>query len=1133
MDTTLNENGQAERDTVSQKRITSVLERVHQHLGPTHCKSYYLRWSESAGHTWKPTPEVGKYLDNLCSDFVADCKHLILQGLDRVGENKAVNLSVYSEVLYQSHLWASKSAFFHGQESLLFRIENFLQDPRRNMKPFVIYGPPGTGKTATMAHLAERLRASSTASCVVVLRFLGTSAESSNIYSTVVGITTQICMAYGLRVPKMDLQMNTLYRALRTFRDTMEAVSLEQASARPLYILLDGIDQLQPMDESLRALWAICELPHNVHMIISTVEQAGQVNLISAFQKFVSGEGASAPMEPLTSSDAKNVLSSALQSNQRKITSEQESKILAAFEANPSLLLLKVLVNNALLVKSFGDVQLGSTEGIDGLFKDYIQGLELKYGNQTVKKILSYISISGIGIHEKELLDLLVCDEEVMEEASRLYILHPDGVVGFPPILWANIKNDLEDLVEEHNAFGVTVLGWNHSLYASKVAERFSVIYPGIDESKITTDGTTLTLGLHEYITNMYLHQDAECHSNVVSNWAIPETDEPQTVTLLSPQPVNVHNVLKLQKLPLHFFVLIPIEGLERLIQVIFGSLQWLKTKLKAVSVQSVLHDLSPVITLSKHFLEAGVIEDHVLHCDLQIILEFLQLAQSALINNPDSIVQEILARLPDLTDRCPTIASLVSQAHQWVAQSKDPQLVPVYPCLPQPNNPLRHTFDNPTHVVGFLKKKNLGVLFSQRSSVDIWKLDTGELLHRFPMNPEQSVDSVIPMNNEEYVIIAHYSHLKHVMELGVWGIETGIQVLASTFDYRFEAVALDPSDSQLMVSTVLEQEREGGQRVLLGVNIHTRDVLTNIIVEDIHREGISKIIFADNVNEAVNGLLTIGSKMSKDLAMWNLDTEQLCFCLELEFFADHVQVLTSESLAICTGSDSGSVAVVDLEEGEIKQKFSRAEYEGHSSMCVSREGDHVLLATKHHGVAIINLASETQMKTIGEPVHFNMRPSNGKLPTTLPIPTQLAVDPAEHFLFVGCLNGLINIYSIATGDYIDTLKGHKKTVNSLVFDQHRRLLSASDDGVCRVWQVMPILEQYLSRFTEDEVNAWDGIQQFEEGFTCIKDQGNNPSPSYPTEREEVRAVTITSDGQYVVTASASRPVKLWATDNG
>ena len=189
-----------------------LADQVSKHLGVGAFKPYYLKWPEQGGDP-QQTEEYKAYLDNLCHDFVTDIKHLIVQGVEKLEETRAQpgNI-VYPEVLHHAHLCKEKMANFTGQSDVLFRVERFLKDPRQNNKPFVLFGSPGCGKSAVMAAVASNIREWFTPDSVVITRFLNTTSESSNIHQTVISVTLQICLVYGIRVPSRKLEMDTLFR---------------------------------------------------------------------------------------------------------------------------------------------------------------------------------------------------------------------------------------------------------------------------------------------------------------------------------------------------------------------------------------------------------------------------------------------------------------------------------------------------------------------------------------------------------------------------------------------------------------------------------------------------------------------------------------------------------------------------------------------------------------------------------------------------------------------------------------------------------------------------------------------------------------------------------------------------------
>ena len=73
--------------------------------------------------------------------------------------------------------------------------------------------------------------------------------------------------------------MKTLFDALVMFRRVTESVSDKFGGIRPLVMVFDGIDQLLQLEDSMKAMWAICQMPSNVHIIMSVVTQLGENEL--------------------------------------------------------------------------------------------------------------------------------------------------------------------------------------------------------------------------------------------------------------------------------------------------------------------------------------------------------------------------------------------------------------------------------------------------------------------------------------------------------------------------------------------------------------------------------------------------------------------------------------------------------------------------------------------------------------------------------------------------------------------------------------------------------------------------------------------------------------------------------------
>ena len=1008
-----------------------------QHLGVGNCRQYFLNHEEFRNGN---TAEYQDYLEQLSKDFANDVKHLVKQGLNK--QRKGKSYTVYNEVLHHAHLCNSHLNHFQGQKELLFAAEKFLKDPRRNFRPFVVHGDIGSGKSSAMAKVASLVKSWLAQDCVVVTRFLGTSLNSSSIYQTLISITQQICCAYGLKLPQRNMEMNTLYDTILTFRNVVEHVSEKLAGIRPLVLVLDGVDQLLPIEESMKAMWAICQIPSNVHIIISMVTQLGELNLVEMLSSMVTDIDSVQRVEPFSQSDVKNLIDS--------LATEMNMKILEDSKTN--------LIESSILLENLSDplyiyhyVRIALTnfpKDVDAsnpseILAGTLEEMEEKYHPSLIEYVASYLTINPLGIQERELLDLLNSDtsliNSILQEDDSL--ITDSGISAF---IWAKVKLDLGCFLRNNIVCGKVVLAWNQRTWFATAANMYGVIFPGIDQNRVDTASTTFTLKLHENMARLYLRH----------------RDESASVSPNFPQPTEEHNTMKLVKLPTHMHVLLPIEGLQRIKSCIFFNLEWLFAKVKAFSVRDILHDLQSVINLAK-LVGDDVDADSGEHTfeDLQAMYEFLQLAEESLQLNPDNLLAQAMARLPPLLRKYRAMDNLLSSVHEFISKTVSPYLMPIYPCLKHPNSPLRHNLNGPTHVIGLIQEDTLALLFSQQTGVGIWKLETGELIHHFPTNAEQSPHGVLSTKSGEYVLIGHYSHLNHVMNLEVFSVATGIPVVKAQFPQKFEIMKLDTCDEVLLVSTCMEvtgQNKEL-QRCLLGIDIKSKEIAYTIPVtaNNVHNHGISEMMF---LQDSLH-ILTVGNKLSKDLACWNLESQELLWKINLDHHPQYVKATDDDKLVV-ENPENGVLTVISSESGETLATASNESVTEAEAMYVSKHGKHLLMGSATAGIRVMDLETAVICKSVDPPD----LPTNdvGKV-------TQITMDALEQFVFMGYSTGIIDVFSIATEDFVTRLTGHRTTVVSLMSAEHDfKLLSTSQDGRCCVWNIRSFAEEYCQKTGEN-----------------------------------------------------------------
>ena len=110
----------------------------------------------------------------------------------------------------------------------------------------------------------------------LVLRFLGTTPQSSNMKNTLLSIIYQISKIYNLKTPPTTL--STLNITTEMLKDYLFEQFLTINSLYPnkkLIIILDSIDQLNAIDYTLD--WFLETFPENIKMIYSTLPKYGGI----------------------------------------------------------------------------------------------------------------------------------------------------------------------------------------------------------------------------------------------------------------------------------------------------------------------------------------------------------------------------------------------------------------------------------------------------------------------------------------------------------------------------------------------------------------------------------------------------------------------------------------------------------------------------------------------------------------------------------------------------------------------------------------------------------------------------------------------------------------------------------------
>uniref|UniRef100_A0A8C8GNP9 AAA+ ATPase domain-containing protein n=1 Tax=Oncorhynchus tshawytscha TaxID=74940 RepID=A0A8C8GNP9_ONCTS len=714
--------------------------------------------------------EHAQYLESLCEQLVSQTK--------RKGEEDRGWL--LQELSHHMALSAGKcSGVFRGREGLLGKICLAMwEHTNTRHTPLVVHGPPGVGKTTLLCKLAQEMRGLLDPRAVVVLRLLGTSAESSDLGRVLQSVCFQICSVFSLS-PPTPITAHTSEDLVRFFHGLLAEVS-ERGDT--LLLILDSLDQLPSATQGQNLHWLPKDIPPNVHLVVSTADTGSPV--LANLRRTVEVPGNFFEVEPLSCDQGRVIMNAYMREAQRSLTPEQCEVVLCSFQLSGNPLHLKLLLDMARRWASYTPVtDLALSSSAQEVMSQLLQALEERHGKQLVGAALGYIVSARGSLSEAELRDILSLDDNVLAEVYQYWLPPNHSLIRLPPLLWVRLRHDLGELLVEGQANGVTVLNFHHKLLTETVRERYQRSEQQADR--------------HRVLAEYFLGSWSQGRFKAV---LLP----PLTTTLdadrkVPPQPLwfaeGVANVKKLQELPYHLLH----AGLwEELRQEVIGSSEWLYCKTLTCGVASVIEDLT-LCTKLMDCPETQLIRDTFIL--LKPTLDFLDGQM-----DPPLFYTEVLARLHSFAEMYPSlIGRLCCQCHDWLSCCPDPILVPKCTFLQPPGGALKMTlagFQKGVTALDICPERGILLAGSEDGKVIAWDLNDLEV-----------IQTLVGHTGEVRVIDsgAHCLSLAADGSLRKWSLLSGRQLYCTQ-----EAVSINslPSTTHIHVSEerALVFTHSGGQ---------------------------------------------------------------------------------------------------------------------------------------------------------------------------------------------------------------------------------------------------------------------------------------------------------------------------------
>ena len=717
------------------------------------------------------------YLNGLCRSFYGQLKGLIQHACSTKRVQFYTPLT--KEVLQHWHFAQLRCSVFEGRTDILREALSYVCKTDTNT-PLVIYGNSGCGKTSSVAKLGSILN-SCLATCrndsssltdvvnkyiqklcnaadepsgestdqekesnavpnpragsdkgsqddlipVLCLRFLGTTPHTSNIQELMVNLCQQIshCTSMKWDEPEKYSDLVVAFHAL-----------LHKASAKhKLIILLDSIDQLALSYNALKLKWLPTELPPNVKLIVSTLDE-GYDLLDTIKDRYAGKDLVCLEVKPFEQETGLVVINQWLRRLDRGMTNQQEEVVKRALSVCGLPLFARIMFDQVRRWKSYDTPTFESLETtVRGAINKLYQQMEVKFGKVLVKHCLSYLTASRHGLSETELEHILSLDDELL---NKIYKFWRPPIRRIPPLMWTRVRAEIDSYIVERSADDVLVIYWYHRQFIMATKERYLADKEfSLYVHKIMAEFFLGKWGGGRKKTFLYTEAQKK-RFNLSETSSAEDRKVPLQPYVVSAGHAGLtaerYNQRKLSELPFHLLKSMQYDSLRK--EVFFNFL-WMYAKIKSTSAQNMCQEV-----------EVFMMADRQIRRDpeYKILFATLQLIRPYLYKYPESLSYELTGRLAKyLGSEHSSLDNLVRQCDRHGL--KYCPLVPMFTCFESAQLGLKQNISirqsELWHSGGaFTCTPDYKTMYlidydeSGDTYLGTWDMDTGEQIHHVPI---------------------------------------------------------------------------------------------------------------------------------------------------------------------------------------------------------------------------------------------------------------------------------------------------------------------------------------------------------------------------------------------------------------
>ncbi|ULT89955.1 hypothetical protein L3Y34_008385 [Caenorhabditis briggsae] len=643
-----------------------------------------------------------EYIRQFCSDFYNSITTMVDNAM---AKHEKYRDQLFTEVLTHLTTGSTVSDMFFGRDEQLNCAKQYVLG--NSNLPIILQGENGCGKTSLMAKIAKEIRNwyDNTCEPVVLLRFLGTSPDSSNIAPLLTSVCNQIALNYD------ESLNNSAPTELSKLFQHFKKITYLATRERPLVIIFDSLDLLSTIDGAHELLWFPPSLPPFVKLFASLTPGASLI--YSKMLRLIEDKRQYLTVPSLGKELGNDVVKKWLSDKGRTLSERQWNTVSKALDKCTLPLFVKLIFAAVARWKSYSRPQetiLFSSlqESINVLF----HRTESQHGKLLVSHALSYISAARSGISDSEVEDLISLDDKVLDD---IYQYHLPPVRRIPPLLWSRIRSDLPGYLSERAADGVIVLNWYHQQFRQVAIERY---FKNVNHLETCHSAMAeYFLGVWGGVPKPYQYTEMQKQRfGVTENEGLADRKVPKQPNVFSSKDGNHrYNTRKLSELPYH---LLRSGRVDELLSLCLFDYEFLHAKVSSFPLQSLIADYEDAIQ--------NVRDVEILR-QLTLAVDALRLSASILSRNPSMLAFELLGRLLPLVATNKHVSKLLIKCDREGPQHN--AFVPAHHCFHAPGGPLKFSLEEHQFAVfGMQLTSDRKLLVSTSTQIIVWDVATGDI---------------------------------------------------------------------------------------------------------------------------------------------------------------------------------------------------------------------------------------------------------------------------------------------------------------------------------------------------------------------------------------------------------------------